>query len=66
MFALEFARAAASANEPLPLPSSLEELVRDRVAGLPREVLPLLAAVAAVERPTHALLEAVDGRTRVR
>ena len=59
MFALEFAKVAASASAPLPMPSSLEELVRERVAGLPPEVLPLLAAVAAAERPTPALLEAV-------
>jgi DNA-binding CsgD family transcriptional regulator len=60
MFALEFAQLAASAG-PLPLPSSLEELVRDRVAGLPPSVLPLLAAVAAAERPTTAVLaRAVD------
>ena len=59
MFALEFAQVAASAGAPLPVPSSLEELVRERVAGLPPELLPLLAAVAAVERPTPSLLGAV-------
>ncbi len=60
MFALEFAQVAASAGAPLPVPSSLEELVRERVAGLPPVlVLPLLAAVAAVERPTPSLLGAV-------
>ena len=59
MFALEFAQAAVSGREPLALPSSLEELVRERVAGFPPAVLPLLAAVAAVERPTRSLLEAV-------
>jgi DNA-binding CsgD family transcriptional regulator len=63
MFALEFAQLAASSAGPLPLPSSLEELVRDRVAGLPPTVLPLLAAVAAAERPTTAVLaRAVDER----
>jgi DNA-binding CsgD family transcriptional regulator len=56
MFALEFAQVAASSAGPLPLPSSLEELVRDRVAGLPLTVLPLLEAVAAAERPTTAVL----------
>jgi hypothetical protein len=61
MFALEFAQVAASSSEPLPLPSSLEELVRDRVAGLPPSVLSLLAATAAAERPTSAVLaRAVD------
>jgi tetratricopeptide (TPR) repeat protein len=59
MFALEFARVAASAGRPLPVPSSLEKLVRDRIARLPSEVLPLLAAVALVERPTPSLLRAV-------
>jgi DNA-binding CsgD family transcriptional regulator len=61
MFALEFARFAASSSGPLPLPSSLEELVRDRVASLPPTVLPLLEATAAAERPTPAVLAgAVD------
>ena len=35
MFALEFAQVAATADGPLPLPSSLEELIHDRVAALP-------------------------------
>jgi DNA-binding CsgD family transcriptional regulator len=61
MFALEFAQVAASSGGPLPLPSSLEELVRDRVAALPPSILSLLAAVAAAERPTAAVLaRAVD------
>jgi DNA-binding CsgD family transcriptional regulator len=61
MFALEFAKVAASSGGPLPLPSSLEELVRDRVAGLPPTIAPLLAAVAAAERATPAVLaRAVD------
>jgi predicted ATPase len=61
MFALEFAQLSASSAGPLPLPSSLEELVRDRVAGLPPSVLSLLAATAAAERPTSAVLaRAVD------
>jgi DNA-binding NarL/FixJ family response regulator len=59
MFALELAQVAASAGAPLPVPSSLEELVSARVAALPPEVMPLLAAVAAVERPTLTLMEAV-------
>jgi DNA-binding CsgD family transcriptional regulator len=59
MFALEFAQVVASAGAPLPVPSSLEELVRARVAALPRDVIPLLAAVAAVERPTLSLMETV-------
>ena len=61
MFALEFAKSVASMGGPLPLPSSLEELVRERVAAFPADVLPLLAVVAAVVRPTPALLAAIDG-----
>ena len=61
MFALEFAQVAASSGGPLPLPSSLEELVRDRVAGLPPTILSLLAVVATADRPTAAVLgRAVD------
>jgi DNA-binding CsgD family transcriptional regulator len=56
MFALEFAQVAASSGAPLPLPSSLEQLVRERVAVLPPSILSLLAAVAAAERPTAAVL----------
>ena len=59
MFALEFAQVAATADGPLPLPSSLEELIRDRVTALPTELLPLLAAAAAVERPTLSRLKMV-------
>jgi DNA-binding NarL/FixJ family response regulator len=59
MFALEFAQVTPSAGGPLPMPSSLEELVRERVARLPPGILPLLATVAAVERPIPSLLEAV-------
>jgi DNA-binding CsgD family transcriptional regulator len=62
MFALEFAQVAASAGGPLPLPSSLEELVRDRVAALPPAIRSLLGAVAAAERPTPTVLaRAVEG-----
>ena len=59
MFALEFAKDASRVSGPLPLPGSLEELVGDRVARLPANVLLLLACVAAAERPTTSLLEAV-------
>lgn len=59
MFALEFARVAAAAVGPLPMPSSLEQLVRERVTALPNEIVALLATVAALERPTATLLEAV-------
>ena len=59
MFALEFARVASSGGAPLPVPPSLEELVRVRMTGLPPDALRLLAAVAAAERPTLMLLEEV-------
>jgi DNA-binding CsgD family transcriptional regulator len=62
MFALEFARVVAAgggaAPGPLPVPTSLEELVRERVAAYPPRIRMLLAATAAVERPTLPLLEA--------
>jgi DNA-binding CsgD family transcriptional regulator len=64
MFALEFAKEASRARGPLPLPGSLEELVGDRVARLPADVLLLLACVAAAERPTTSLLEAVVDNAR--
>jgi DNA-binding CsgD family transcriptional regulator len=61
MFALEFARQIASRDdgsggEPLAMPSSLRELVRERVAGFPREIGPLLELVATLERPTLPIL----------
>jgi DNA-binding NarL/FixJ family response regulator len=60
MFALEFARGVAThaGGSPglLPVPSSLEELVRERVAGYPEEIRPLLMVVAAVQRPRPSLL----------
>ena len=61
MFALEFARAAerepADLRAQLPVPSSLEELVSERVKALPAETRPLLELVSAIERPTPASLE---------
>ena len=60
MFALEFARAAERENvdpqAPLPVPSSLQELVSERVGALPEHTRPLLELVSAIERPTPALL----------
>lgn len=64
MFALEFARGVADRGGspgPLPLPSSLEELVRERVAGYPNEIRPLLEVVAAIPRPTPSLLARAVG-----
>ena len=63
MFALELARSLpdppGSAGAPLPVPDSLQELVRVRVASLPKELIPLVRLVAVLERPTLAQL----GRT---
>ena len=61
MFALEFARLVAARDdalggEPLAMPSSLRELVRERVAGFPAEIRPLLEFVATLERPTLAII----------
>ncbi len=63
MFALELARSLpdppGGAGAPLPVPDSLQELVRVRVASLPKELIPLVRLVAVLERPTLAQL----GRT---
>ena len=61
MFALEFARLVAAqgdnlGGEPLAMPSSLRELVRERVSGFPPEIRPLLEFVATLERPTLAIV----------
>jgi DNA-binding NarL/FixJ family response regulator len=64
MFALEFARTVADrgAPGPLPVPGSLQELVRDRVAAYPEGIRPLLEVVAVAQRPTlHLLQRTVDG-----
>ena len=60
MFALEFARAHArddaGLRAQLPVPSTLQELVEERVRRLPQSTKPLLELMSAVERPTPALL----------
>jgi DNA-binding CsgD family transcriptional regulator/DNA polymerase III delta prime subunit len=64
-FALEIGRALErgatrpAPGEPLPVPRSLDELVRARVASLPTETQATLLAAAALSQPTRALLEAV-------
>jgi DNA-binding CsgD family transcriptional regulator len=67
MFALEFARAAEREEadlRALPVPSSLQELVRERIRALPASTRPLLELVAVIERPTHSLLaKALGGAT---
>jgi DNA-binding NarL/FixJ family response regulator len=64
MYALELMRGVERVGDPrslarLPLPASLEELVRERIARLPEAVLPLLETVAAVDRPSLVLLRSV-------
>jgi tetratricopeptide (TPR) repeat protein len=70
MFALEFARSVereeASLRARLPVPASLEELVRERVRALPEATRPLLELVAAIERPTLPLLEQALGESALR
>lgn len=67
-FALELARALGDraaplrAGEPLPVPESLQELVRGRVAALPASARDALAVAAALSRATLAVLEAAIGR----
>jgi DNA-binding NarL/FixJ family response regulator len=57
-FALELARALAgrwnelAPGEPLPLPSKLNSLVRERVAGLPAKTARALLATAVLAEPT--------------
>jgi DNA-binding CsgD family transcriptional regulator len=58
MFALEFARGlpASPPAETLPIPASLREVVRERLAALPDELRPLFELVAALGHPTLELL----------
>jgi DNA-binding CsgD family transcriptional regulator len=59
MFALEFARAARLEGaewRSLHMPSSLQELVRDRTRAFPESSRPVLELVAVVERPTLPLV----------
>jgi tetratricopeptide (TPR) repeat protein len=66
MFALEFAHLLAEREpvpgaEPLPIPPSLRELVRVRVARFPDEIRPLLDLVATLERPTRHVMTSAFG-----
>ena len=68
MFALEFVRAARREGaewRSLTMPSSLQELVRDRVRALPEGTRPLLELVAVVERPTVPFVAKVLGGASV-
>ena len=67
MFALELARGILngeiqpSAGEPLSVPGTLQQLVRDRLADLPPDVREVLFVAAAVADPTMELLERFVG-----
>jgi DNA-binding NarL/FixJ family response regulator/ABC-type cobalamin/Fe3+-siderophores transport system ATPase subunit len=62
-YAIEVARAVVARGElrptpgPLPIPATLDELLRERVEGLPDEVRHSLLVVACAGRPTFAVLE---------
>jgi DNA-binding CsgD family transcriptional regulator len=66
-FALELAKALADSagplrpGDPLPVPGTLRELVRDRLSALPADTLETLALAAALSRPTLPLLAAALG-----
>ena len=67
LFALELARGILrgeiqpSAGEPLSVPGTLQELVKQRLSDLPPDVRELLAVAAAVADPTVKLLERFAG-----
>jgi DNA-binding CsgD family transcriptional regulator len=69
-YALEIARAVAvtktrlAADEPLPIPATLTELVRSRLARLPAATRDVLLVVSALALPTRRLLAAVVGDAR--
>jgi AAA ATPase domain len=59
-FALELARALgadADPSEPLPVPETLDELVRARISGLSAPTRDALALASAVGAPSESLLE---------
>jgi DNA-binding CsgD family transcriptional regulator len=59
-YALELARALGEEVdplEPLPVPETLEELVRGRIAALPASTRAALAAASALGRPSLAVLQ---------
>ncbi|HKY25412.1 MAG TPA: AAA family ATPase [Gaiella sp.] len=64
-FALELAEAlkrrgnAPAPGDPLPLPSTLDELLSERLANLDRSAVDVARVVAAVADPTAALVESV-------
>lgn len=68
-YALELARALAGAGEPepgapLPIPASLDEVTRARLARLGEPARDVLATAALLPRPTVAAVRAVVGNGR--
>jgi DNA-binding CsgD family transcriptional regulator len=57
---LEERRVEARAGVPLPVPATLSDVVRDRIAGLPPDVRAALTAAAALATPTLSALGAAD------
>jgi DNA-binding CsgD family transcriptional regulator len=61
-YALELVRALQSSGgrirpgQPLPVPQTLEAILRDRIGSLPADVRGVLAEAAALRRPTEAML----------
>ena len=68
-FALELADALRrrgempAPDEPLPIPATLDELLRDRLAGLSAHALEVARVAAALGEPTTTLVEAALGPT---
>jgi DNA-binding CsgD family transcriptional regulator len=66
-FALEIARGLERSErrplpaEPLPVPSTLDELVRDRVAALPADARDVLAVAAMLSQPRLSIVKAAIG-----
>ncbi len=66
-FALEIGRAMQqrddlpAGDDDVPIPASLHELVRDRLALLPQAAREATEIAAALSRPTRALIDAVTG-----
>ena len=66
-FALELGRAllarhvSLAPGEPLPVPATLNELVRERLAGIPSAAREAALAVSALSRPTAELVAAAAG-----
>lgn len=69
-FALELGRAllardvSLAPGDPLPVPATLHELVRERLAGLPAAAREAALVVSALSRPTVELVAAAAGRGR--